>query len=299
MAHNFDSTLPPMESLLAALTTAATGSFSAAALELGVTHAAVSRRVEVLENWAGTRLFDRHARGTEVTTDGQRILAKIEHALGQIDSSARRSNTPTGLPVVRVGVTATFARFWLLPRLALLEGSPADVRIEVIAGLKHADLQGGEVDIAVRFGRGGWKVERERRLFEPHDCPVAAPALLSGRARTHADALASLPLLHLADTSGWRAWAHTHGVPFKPKPADRSFVEYALAIEAARAGLGVALWSRPLHSLEQFGDSLRPVERFSVTGALSYYVLTRNTHERSPPAIVAKRILEAQAAGAR
>jgi LysR family transcriptional regulator, glycine cleavage system transcriptional activator len=54
----------------------------------------------------------------------------------------------------------------LLPRIRDLKGHPADFRIELVAGLKHAYLAGGKVDLAIRYGRGGWKLGPERRLLD-------------------------------------------------------------------------------------------------------------------------------------
>ncbi len=55
MAYSSLTKLPPTDSLVAALTALRLGSFSAAASELGITHAAVSRRIAVAEEWAGER----------------------------------------------------------------------------------------------------------------------------------------------------------------------------------------------------------------------------------------------------
>lgn len=56
-------TLPPSESLQAMLAAAELGSLTAAAEELGVTHGALSRRIQGLESWLGQPIFERHGRG--------------------------------------------------------------------------------------------------------------------------------------------------------------------------------------------------------------------------------------------
>lgn len=140
MAYSSTLHLPSLESLIAAFTAARLGSFSAAALDLEITHAAVSRRIAAAEEWAGVRLFARHGRGVVVTPDGQRILARAALAVDQIADLADRPQRQERVPVVRVAVTPSFARFWLLPRIRDLEGNPSSFRIDIAADLRHADI---------------------------------------------------------------------------------------------------------------------------------------------------------------
>jgi len=290
MAYSSTLHLPPLESLVAAFTAARLGSFSAAALELDITHAAVSRRVGAVEKWAGVRLFDRHGRGVVVTPDGQRILARAALAVDQIADLADRPQRQKRVPVVRIAVTPSFARFWLLPRLRDLEGQPSNFRIEVVADLRHADIAAGKVDLAIRYGRGGWKVGMERRLFDETLQPVVAPGLSLFRARLRCADVIALPLLHDGDAGNWKAWAAFHRAPFVAKPADRAFADYALALGAASAGLGVALWNRELHSLNEYNGTLVPLGVFHMPSPLGYYLLSRLGEENTPTACVAERI---------
>lgn len=164
MREPFFHQLPSIDSMTAALAVSQFGSFSAAAIELNITHAAVSRRVATLEAWAGIKVFKRHTRGVVPTEEGQRILARLDAALTQIEELSIPRKTKHVLPPVRVAVTPSFARFFLLPKLSLLSGTPNDIHIEVIASLNHADLLGGEVDLAIRYGRGAWKKTHAVRL---------------------------------------------------------------------------------------------------------------------------------------
>lgn len=279
---------------MAALEAARLGSFSAAAAELGITHAAVSRRVALVEEWAGVRLFERHGRGVVLTPNGQRVVARVRGALEQI-SLLGRSGTRARLPVVRVAVTPSFARFWLFPRLKAIEGETPDVRVEVIADLKHADLASGEVDLAVRYGRGGWRIGPEQRLFDETLIPVVAETLLAKGAGSVAtirpDDVLKWPLLHDADSTNWRAWCEAHGGrTVASKPADRVFIDYSTTIEAAAHGLGVALWTPELHALPA---GLVSLGHLRATGPLTYYLLRRAGDIRSPAARVAERLLTA------
>jgi LysR family transcriptional regulator, glycine cleavage system transcriptional activator len=260
-----------MDCLAAALAALRCGSFSAAAIELGVTHAAVSRRVASAETWAGAKLFERHGRGVRPTLHGQRLLTRLSQTFEQIEAMADRTRRPRARPLVRLSVTPSFARFWLLPRIAELEKS--DLRIEVTAEQYNADLQNGEADLAVRYGRGGWKTGRETPLFEETLVPVAAPVIVAERDRVSAKTLATLPRLHSSESTNWRAWSAQHGVEFRHHSKDRTLSDYGLTLEAACAGLGVALWNTGLHQLGDLKQRLTVLTRLSSKSALRFFLL--------------------------
>lgn len=291
MAYSSLTKLPSTDSLVAALTALRLGSFSAAASELGITHAAVSRRIVVVEEWAGERLFERHGRGVLPTPNGQRILTRIGMALDQIALLGSAGKVGRTLPTVRLSVTPSFTRYWLLPRFSSLEGRPPVVRLEIVAGLTHADLLGGEVDLAIRYGRGNWKVGTEQKLYDETLVPVVAKSLLQGRSKIQAKDIARWPLLHAGDATNWKAWAAAYDHKLTTKNSDRILGDYAIALDAALAGLGVALWIRELHGLP---DGLVAFDEFPALSPLAYYLLSRTGDIDSPASGVASRILAAR-----
>src|SRR5205814_737137 len=78
------TSLPPLEALATVLAAARLGSFSAAAIDLGITHGSASRRVQVVESWLGTAVFVRHGRGVRLTPAGEHLSRQVETALAQI-----------------------------------------------------------------------------------------------------------------------------------------------------------------------------------------------------------------------
>lgn len=280
-----------MEALTAALAAARLGSFTAAAEALGTTHAAISRRVAAAERWAGVLLFERRARGVVATTEGQRVLSRVEAALDQVALLGARAQRRHGLPTVRLACTPAFARFWLMPRLRALEGSPPGVRLDILPDLRLVKLESGEAELAIRRGRGGWRGVQEEKLLDERLVPALAPALLgAGRRAPGAADLLALPLLHDGDTSNWRFWAAAQGCTLRPKSADRNLGSYALAVDAALNGLGVVLWKRSLHAP---APELRTVEALAVEGPLGYFLLQRAMPDHAPAAGVADRLVQA------
>lgn len=89
MVHSSPA-LPPLDTLEAFAAAVRTGSFSAAASELGLTHGAVSRQVSRLERSMGVRLFDREARGVTLTAEGTRFHSRAEEALALLGDTTER-----------------------------------------------------------------------------------------------------------------------------------------------------------------------------------------------------------------
>lgn len=284
--------LPPLDGLTAVIAAHSTGSFTAAAESLDVTHGAISRRVQAVEHWLGTPLFERHGRGVRATPAGQRFVAQVEQALGSIRDSADRWRPRRELPTVRISVVPSFARLWLLPRLPDLQGTPPQCRIEPLIEHRVADLRADQADLAVRYGQGRWRGLEAKLLFGERLFPVTAPDLaarLGGNAR--AARIAEAPLLHDSDTAQWRAWLAEGGVRFRAKAADRRFEDYDLVLAAARAGLGVALLRSPLADDELVSGGLMRVSRTNIRNVSGHYLVSppgapHPAHERVAAALL-------------
>jgi len=289
MTYSSDDIFPPFEALQASLAAARTGSFTAAAAELEVTHATISRRVEMAEKWFQCSLFDRHARGVTVTATGQIALAKVAHAFEQLKQA--RQSRPVGqtLPIVKLATTSSFSRFWLIPRLSELEGTKQDLRIELITSALNASLSSGEVDMAIRYGRGQWNDGDEEPLFDESLCPVASPEVVAMNEQP-LSLIQNSPLIHTADTTLWRALMSHHGKRLTSKPTDRVMGDYAQAIEAARSGLGIALWNPAIHSLDAFNGQLVALNELSCPSPLRFFLLSKPGPPHTPPMRVRSRL---------
>lgn len=269
------SSLPPIDGLTAVIEAHRTGSFSAAAEALGVTHGAVSRRVHAVEHWLGTALFERHGRGVLATPAGQRFIAEVGQALAAIRDSADRWRPRPELPSVRISVVPSFARLWLIPRLSMLQGDPPRIRVEPIVDHRVVELGDGGVDLAVRYGRGRWTGVEARFLFGERLFPVAAPALAERLgAQAQPSRIAQQALLHDSDTAQWRAWLSEFGVRFRTKAADRRFEDYDLVLAAAEAGLGVALLRSPLADDRLRSGALVRVSRNAIPNVSGHWLVS-------------------------
>lgn len=294
MTHSNPSSLPPLDSLTAVMAAGRTGSFSAAALELGLTHAAISRRVLAAETWLGMALFERHGRGVRPTPDGDRFIARVGEALAMIARSGEQWRQRRGTEVVRLSILPAFAKLWLFQNLDGLQDD--HLRLDMVVEHRLADLDKGEVDIAVRCGNGQWTGVSSAPLFNEMIYPVASPALAAvlGDRATATDILAH-PLIHDSTATGWRGWMAAQGLAFKPRPQDRRFEDYDTVLAAAEVGLGVALLRTPIADPWVADRRLVPVSPVWVPNPYRYHLVTRPGTPRPAVAQVRDRMLAAAA----
>lgn len=235
--------LPPLDSLRVFEAAARHGAFAKAAEELHLTASAVSHRMAALEAALGVALFERRGRRVAPTASGRDYAAAIGAALGQLRAATRRIAAPSRAGPLAVSVTPLFAMRWLLPRLAGFEAAHPAVPVRLHASMRLVDFATDEVDLAVRFGRGEWQGLVAERLFGFDLVPVAAPALTKGPRALKAPAdLARATLLHAENTADfWRLWLTAAGLSGIDAERGRRFQDAPLSIQAALAGLGVAL----------------------------------------------------------
>jgi len=237
--------LPPLNWLRAFEAAARGGSFAAAAQELGVTSAAVSQQVRLLEAQLGAPLFRRTAKGLAPTDLGAAYLPSVADGLdrlragtGEVFGGARRAGPRVGPLVVRA--TGSFGLLWLLPRLARFRRLHPDIALSLTSRAEPAEFAGDGIDVELRYGAGNWPGLRAQRLAPEFAFPVAAKPMTRR-------ALGEATLLHVIGyREGWPAWCRAAGLGAIDTEQGLRFDVSYLALDAARRGLGVALGRWPM-----------------------------------------------------
>lgn len=287
------SSLPPLDPLRAFEAAARTGSFSAAAAALNLTHGAISRQIAKLEQWLGQRLFDRQARGVALTPDGQRLYLRTAEAFSLIADSADRWVEQNKGSVVRLTSIPSICGLWLMPRLAQLEAGNPPLRIDLLVEHRRGDLEADGTDLAIRCGRGGLPGRQSIQLFEEHCFPIATPELAAAIGEGAPERLLDWPLIHDSDASAWRAWFAAQGLDYRPRRQDRRFEDYNLVLDAAMHGLGVVLARPPLVRDILAAGRLVSVDRRTALNTVAYW-LDRPEGKPRPAALeLARRIMRA------
>src|SRR6204780_1985895 len=203
------SRLPSLNGLRAFEAAARHLSFTNAATELNVPQTAISHQIRRLEQELGIRLFVRQNRALALTPEARDYLPGVRTAFNDLRLATDRLLRRDSDHVLTVSTLASLAAKWLLPRLtAFQEAHPGiDVRITTSPGL--VDFKSGDVDAAIRYGRGHWPGLRAAWLMADQLFPVCSPSALTGsRPLRCPEDLRDYTLLH---TSGgydddWRLW---------------------------------------------------------------------------------------------
>jgi DNA-binding transcriptional LysR family regulator len=216
--------------------------FAHAAEELNLTASAVSHHVRKLEARLGVALFQRHARGVTLTTEGRRLadasgsaLADMEGALHSLRGDRDEDHR------VRVTTLHSLAYTWLMPRLADFSARHPDIRLSFDTETALARFDDGGPDLGIRHGAGHWPGLSSMLLMGETLFPVASPRLPGfADIRTPGD-ITRLPLILDHARQGWHDWfrfADVHGARLDER---HSFSDTTDAFMAAHRGLGAAL----------------------------------------------------------
>jgi len=132
---------------------AETGSFSAAAREMGLSQPSVSRIISELEARLGVRLLLRTTRKIAPTEAGSAYLRKAKQILADLDEADEAAQGSESLKgVLRVAMSSTFCVRTVLPNLAAFLKNHPQLKFEFVAADLMHDLVAEGVDLAVRFG---------------------------------------------------------------------------------------------------------------------------------------------------
>jgi LysR family glycine cleavage system transcriptional activator len=241
--------LPPLRALRAFEAAARQMSFARAADELAVTPAAVSQQIKLLEDTLGLALFHRSPH-LALTEGAAAALPLFTDAFDRLERAVERLRQGRrGGPLV-VSVPPFFAARWLVPRLERFYDRHADIDLRLSASRRLVDFAVDDVDCAIRYGAGRYPGLHAERLWVEEVVAVAAPRL-AARLAQPADLLGCTLLVN--QNTGWdrtfpdwRSWLAAAGVEAGDGLRLKPFDETALIIEAAVAGLGVALIWRSL-----------------------------------------------------
>ncbi len=232
--------LPSLNALKAFEAAARHESFSDAAEELFVTHAAISRHIRDLEEWLGTELFLRTGRGVTLTEPGRSFGGRLTALLDQIADATRDAAAAGNTRLLKVSVEPALASRWLVPRLGRFRTLHPDIELAIEADVKLVNFRAGEADIGMRYGRGPWEDVEAVRLADAVSFPVCAPSLIEKETNLKPADLGRFTLLHEERKQWWEDWLKAAGVTSGVDWRGPVFQSH-LAIEAAEAGQGFAL----------------------------------------------------------
>lgn len=233
-------------------------SFRRAAEEANVTPSAVSHAVRGLEDWLGADLFVRDRGSLYLTDFGAAYLAEIQAALARISQATRARPDRRRPRPLSCSVAPSFALRWLLPRLQAFRAEAPEVEVRLDTATEAVDFARSGVDLAIRMAPVDQAADLTYFLTREQLVPVAAPEAADG-IREVGD-LRGHTLLHVTRVSeDWDTWLRQSGADLPPDCRHLRFDRIHMALDAAAAGLGVAIGRVPLIESDLAAGRLVPV----------------------------------------
>ncbi len=251
--------VPSNAALMAFEAAARHASFARAAEELALTEGAVSRQIARLEAFLGVQLFERTGNRVRLVANGVRYAQQVRETLDRLEHDSQYlMGQPRDGASIDVAVTPTFAIRWLIPRLKGFYQKHPNITVHLTERMAPFVLADSGFDAAIHFEHPAWAGMRTYRLLHEVLVPVCHPSLLAqagqvaqgeqsgqreqGEGETLLD---MLPRLHRRQNpDAWHLYARETGTVLTNAAIGARYDLHAMLIEAALAGLGVALVPR-------------------------------------------------------
>lgn len=271
--------LPSTAALLALEAAARHQSFARAAQELSLSEGAISRQIAKLEDFLGVRLFHRVGNRVELSTAGAGYATQMRTLLADIERHTRQlTQRASADSALEIGVLPTLASRWLIPRLVHFRQLHPDIQINLRERTQPFSLADSELHAAIHHAHLDWPGMQVQALFEEPLIAVCHPQLAARPA-------GQMPLLHKHESPfGWARYAELSALALAHTDQGPVYDRYALLIEAAKAGIGMALV--PRRYVEQDLADGRLSAPWPVLAELAErYVLVTRPNAESPPAL--------------
>jgi DNA-binding transcriptional LysR family regulator len=266
-------------------------SFSRAAEELGITQPAVSQSIRRLETAIDARLFRRSHRAVSLTDAGERLYEDVTDGFSRILTTARQISRASRPDHVTLLVSTAFATWWMVPRLAEFRTlhPQIDLRLETLD--KDLEIAAESTTLAVRRGSGSWP-DYDSGLIAPEQLvAVASPAFVSrcGAPKKASDLL-RFPLIHLDEPHryrpGWREFLAHFDVDYRDVGDGLRLNDYALVLQAAMAGEGIALGWRHICERPIAQGLLSPLGHWNWSTGDGFYLVWSQSESMSTDALL-------------
>lgn len=285
--------LPPLTTLSAFEAAARHLSFKEAASELSVTPGAVSHQIKALESELGAALFVRKHRGVELTEDGQDLFEALGTSFRQISKVLEKIRSNDSENHVTVGSTTAVAALWLSPSVIRFWQDYPHVKVNQMAQDK-AFTDRPDIDLFIRYGRDANAQLTHTKLYRDILTPVCSPQMAADLKGASLEDLVQRRLIHLeTQDSTWTTWSSWfHDLGFSGVvPVESRVNSYALALQVARKGAGLALgWKRLVQPMLASGK-LVALEDFSLPAPDNFYLVGRPDDQLSEGALALKNWL--------
>jgi LysR family transcriptional regulator, glycine cleavage system transcriptional activator len=280
--------LPPLSAVRVFEAAARHQNFTQAAAELGMTQAAVSYQIRLLEERLGVPLFARHKGRVSLTEAGRRAAPLVASAFETLDD-AFSGMVAEDQALLSISTAQTFATTWLAPRIGSFQVRHPNLAVRLSTDNKLIDFSAGEFHAAIRVGRGDWPGLKCHFLFRLNFSPICSAAFAARHDLTRPEQLLDVPRLSPGD-DWWADWLAEMGVAAREGIGGPGLVldNQVMEANAAFAGAGIAMMTPMFwrHELA-VGGLVQPFGHVHLTGLGHWLVYPEG--RRNQPKIAALR----------
>ena len=240
---------PVLNALLVFEEAAKHNSFTRAGEQLGMAQPSVSRFIANLENHLDVTLFARRHNKLQLTAKGEILFRASAFGFDAIRAACTELRAETQPRILSVECTHGFAQMWLLPRIQTLMAELPGWKLRLISSEGDARLSTNEADLVIRLGDGNWGDDESLLLFRESVFPVCSPEFARQNnldlEQLSADDIKELPLIFQdfgeQEWLGWEEWFVRNGIEFAYPKDVFPVSNYALSLQSAMEGRGIAL----------------------------------------------------------
>ena len=272
--------LPPLTALRCFETAARRESFTLAAEELFLTPSAVSHQIKSLEAFLGNALFVRVGRKMLLTDAGAAYYENIRSAFKEILAATRAISEPKSGATLKVNVLPHFASVWLMPRFAHFTRTHPNIELQILSDRRPVNFSESAIDCDIRYGHGRYPNLCSDLLLRDTLTPLCSPRLVPRGRRSKAADITKYTLIYGNKRTNWDSWAAQYHVPEVERAMKLHVDRSTLALDAAVAGLGIALESLLLAKPAMAsGELVAPLEQHCIS-VEGYYLVYPKSHAR-------------------
>ncbi|WP_213773743.1 LysR substrate-binding domain-containing protein [Bradyrhizobium sp. dw_78] len=235
--------LPPLNAVRAFEAAARHVSFTKAAVELHVTHGAVSRQVALLEDWFGVKLFRRAPSQLTLTAAGLTYYREVTAVLDRLALASMDMKQYGSPSVLRISAPPTFAMRWLIRRSSEFQRIRADVELRLTTSIGPLNVHDTSFDVAIRGNvaePAGWA---SQYFMTERIAPVCHVDLLArGRLNSPDDLHHHTLITYLTEPYDWSQWLAQAGEVMTPQQETLRFEQMFFALQATQERMGIGLF---------------------------------------------------------
>ncbi|MBD9525640.1 MULTISPECIES: LysR substrate-binding domain-containing protein [Paracoccus] len=276
--------IPPLAALRAFEAVARHLSFTRAAEELGMTQAAVSYQIRLLEERLGVALFLRKTREIAMTETGA-LFARPTIEAFDLLRETYSAPSADAVSTLSISTVPTLAGAWLSPRLGKFQMQQPNLAVRLETSDNLVDFAREDVSVAIRAGDGDWPGLTAHFLMHVEYTPMLTPELAKKHELRDPADLLRMPLLDASDPN-WGVWMREAGLDYPdcPPRAGLTLSTDLHEARAALAGYGVALLTPRFFRYElATGSLIQPFPQVSQNGRGYWLVYPQGRKNR--PAI--------------